>query len=318
MNKTKLWIITATVLTVAGLILFAGALAASEGSFDVLNTNKYVTNTYEITEIFENISFETDTADITFALSDDGECKAVCFEKENLPYSVSVSDKTLTVKSAQKRWYDYIGINFSTPKITLYLPEAEYVKLTVKGSTGNVSVPDVFEFSAADISLSTGTVNYFANAESIKIKTSTGIIKAEGISARSIELGTSTGKIKVSNVNVEGVVNLTVSTGKTELENVKCHSLSSSGSTGCITLKNVIAEEALSIERSTGDINFDGCDASKIKVETDTGNVKGTLLSDKIFFTETDTGKVDVPKSTVGGECEIETDTGDIEISIKK
>jgi hypothetical protein len=44
--------------------------------------------------------------------------------------------------------------------------------------------------------------------------------------------------------------------------------------------------------------------------------VCGTLLSSKVFIIKTDTGDVDVPKSTVGGRCEITTSTGDVEISI--
>ena len=32
----------------------------------------------------------------------------------------------------------------------------------------------------------------------------------------------------------------------------------------------------------------------------------------------TDTGKVNVPRTIAGGRCELETDTGDIEISISK
>ena len=53
-----------------------------------------------------------------------------------------------------------------------------------------------------------------------------------------------------------------------------------------------------------------------MSVTTDTGDVKGTLLSDKIFFAETKTGRKDVPKTTAGGKCEIKTDTGDIIISV--
>lgn len=83
-------------------------------------------------------------------------------------------------------------------------------------------------------------------------------------------------------------------------------------------MKNVIATEKFSIERSTGDVTFDGADAAEIFVKTDTGDVKGSLLTDKVFITETDTGRVDVPKTTIGGRCEITTDTGDISIEIKK
>ena len=51
-------------------------------------------------------------------------------------------------------------------------------------------------------------------------------------------------------------------------------------------------------------------------VETDTGDVTGSLLSDKVFITKSDTGSIDVPKTVTGGKCEITTDTGDIKIEI--
>ena len=83
-------------------------------------------------------------------------------------------------------------------------------------------------------------------------------------------------------------------------------------------MKNVIASEIFDIDTETGKVTFDRCDAREISVETDTGRVTGTLLSDKIFFAKTDTGDIEVPKSMSGGKCEIETDTGDIKISIVK
>lgn len=46
------------------------------------------------------------------------------------------------------------------------------------------------------------------------------------------------------------------------------------------------------------------------------GNVKGTLLTNKVFITHTDTGRVNVPKTVTGGKCEINTDTGNIKIDI--
>ena len=59
-------------------------------------------------------------------------------------------------------------------------------------------------------------------------------------------------------------------------------------------------------------------DAGELHIRTDTGDVTGTLRTKKVFITETDTGKVEVPKSITGGECEITTDTGDIKIEILK
>ena len=58
------------------------------------------------------------------------------------------------------------------------------------------------------------------------------------------------------------------------------------------------------------------CDAAEIFVETDTGDVKGSLLSEKVFIPKSDTGDIKVPKTVTGGRCEITTDTGDIKIEL--
>ena len=73
----------------------------------------------------------------------------------------------------------------------------------------------------------------------------------------------------------------------------------------------------MDLDRDTGDIDLEDCDADEIFIVTDTGDVKGTLLSEKVFITKTDTGDVNVPNSISGGRCEITTDTGDINISLR-
>ena len=79
----------------------------------------------------------------------------------------------------------------------------------------------------------------------------------------------------------------------------------------------MVATETFTIERSTGDVRFEGSDAAQLFVETDTGDVEGSLLSDKVFLVTTDTGEKDVPNSITGGRCEITTDTGDVRITIQ-
>ena len=62
-------------------------------------------------------------------------------------------------------------------------------------------------------------------------------------------------------------------------------------------------------------MKFKDVDAKDVSVTTDTGDVRGNLLSDKIFFTRTDTGEISVPQTTTGGKCEIMTSTGDIRLT---
>lgn len=317
-KATKVWLIIAALLVLIGCILFAVVMTTLKWDFKKLGTVKYETNTYEISEAFDGISINTDTADIVFAISNDGKCRVECYEDEDTKHSVSVENNMLVISVNSKAWYDYIGFHFGSPKITVYLPKTQYDSLLIDESTGDVEIPKEFMFKDVDISLSTGDVDFCASAsEMIKIKASTGDICVENISADSLDLLVSTGKITVSGVTCEGDVTVGVSTGKTYLSDIACKSVISSGSTGDISLENVIAAEKFSIERSTGDVKFVGSDADEIFVKTSTGDVTGSLLTDKVFNAQADTGDVDVPKTATGGRCEINTNTGDIEITVK-
>ena len=299
--KTKIWVIIAISLIIIGIIIFATVMSIYNWEFTKLSTVKYEKNTYEVDKQFNNITINTDTDDIVFVRSEDNKCKVECNEPENAKHYVEVKDGELSIGFMfnERNWYEYIGISFGTSKITVYLPEGEYNNLTIKESTGDILIPKDFEFSNIDIFCSTGNVENYASAKgNIKIKASTG-------------------SITLSDISCDGDIIVNVTTGKTNLNNIKCKNLFSDGDTGNLYLNNVVAKDKFDFERSTGDVRFVSCDANDINVETDTGSVKGSLLSEKVFITETDTGSINVPKTLSGGKCEISTDTGDIKITIE-
>lgn len=319
MRKTvKIWLIVAALLIVLGAAVFG--LAAYSVGWDLtkLGGGRYETNTYEIEEKFSNISIKTDTADVVFVPSEEQTCKVVCYEEKNKKHSVSATDGVLTVNVEDtQKWYERISW-FASEKITVYLPEREYASLVIEESTGNIGIPNDFTFKSIDVSVSTGNVTCSADAtETVKIKGSTGDLRVENISAGALDLTTSTGNITLLNVTCEGDIGIVVSTGKTIVSDTSCKNLTSTGSTGNISLRNVIAQQTFSVQRSTGSVKFDGCDAAELEVKTTTGDVTGTLLSEKIFITKTGTGDINVPTATTGGTCKITTSTGNIKIQIK-
>jgi DUF4097 and DUF4098 domain-containing protein YvlB len=291
--------IIAASLLLVGLIAFITVMTLNNWDFSILVTDRIVTVTHNIDDDFEDISIFADTADITFKLSDDDNCKVVCNELEKERHWVAVEDNTLVIEHrVQKKWYDYIGIGIGTDEITVYLPSKEYGNLIVDEHTGDVAVPNGLSF------------------ENVGISVTTGDITVENISAKELELATTTGDIKILGAKCKGNVNVTVNTGDSELNDVKCANLSSKGTTGDICMTKVVAENYISVKRNTGNVTFDSCDAADINVKTSTGDVKGSFLSEKIFITETNTGKVNLPYSKSGGICEISTDTGDISFEI--
>ena len=316
-KATKVWI-TAGALVLLGCIVFVCIMCALQWDFTRLSTTKYETNITEIDETFNNIYISSDSADVTFVLSDDGTCRVVCYEDEKAGHAVTVENNTLTVRvDNRKAWYDYIGFHFGTQKITVYLPKTEYDALSVIGRTGNAEIPRDFSFLRADLSRTTGNIAFYASvSEAVKIETRSGGVRMENTSVGSLAVSATTGTINLSGVTCRGDMTADVSSGQVYLTDIACDSLVSGGSTGDVVLSRVIVRGRLSVERSTGNVSFDGSDAAGIYVKTSTGNVTGRLLTGKIFVTDTSTGQVHVPKTTTGGTCEIKTGTGNITITV--
>ena len=300
MSKTvKIWLMTAAALVALGVILFAGVMANYDWDFTKLSTVTYVTNTYEVSDEFDKISINVDTTEIEFVPTENETCRIVCFEAEQVKHSATVQNGTLIISTVDTRkWYDHICISLGSPKMTVYLPQNEYALLFIETDTGDINIPKDFAFDKIEIDGDTSEVDCFASvADLLEIELRTGDIHIDSITAEQVNLTTTTGEITVNDATTKNGIDI-----KTD--------------TGTITLKNVVAAGSLSVKSDTGDVRFEDSDAAQISIKTSTGDVTGTLLSEKVFITESSTGRISVPKTTAGGKCEITTDTGDIRIDI--
>ena len=97
MKKAAIWLIIAVSLVLLGGIIFVGALYMAGWDFKALGNNNYKTNTVDIAKEFQRISVVSDTEDVVFALSKDGNCKVVFYERDNEKHSASVVDNTLLI-----------------------------------------------------------------------------------------------------------------------------------------------------------------------------------------------------------------------------
>ena len=320
-KSVKISILIASILSVVGLVVCTVGLFLMNFDFSKLNTMPTQTNTHVVTEEFCSISIQTNTADVVFVFSEEEECRVVCQEPEGVTHSVSVEEGllegTLVIKVQDTRkWYDHLGISFGEIKVTVYLPYSQFIgDLSIKTNTGDVEIPDFFTVRSVDIvtdtgDVSVGNVNVAGNVSietetgdisldslltfgALRVKTNTGDVDCIGGFAKSIDAKTNTGTMDFQYVETEGA-------------------FFASANTGNILLRATEVGSKLTGVTNTGDVTFDRSDAASISVTTDTGDVTGSLLSEKIFFANSKTGKIQTPKGMSGGECEITTDTGDI------
>ena len=120
-------IIVGSVLTVTGSVLFG--IGLKNEKLD----RAEVVHTYAITEAVNSISIDTRTADIEFKVSEDGESKVVCKEREKEFHSVSVKDGKLSIVYGEdlpwyERWFDFY---LNKMNVSIYLPSATYDSLTL-------------------------------------------------------------------------------------------------------------------------------------------------------------------------------------------
>ena len=278
-RKTRGLLITSVALMLVGIIIFGGTMSMINWNYTLLSTSQFENEEVKVTGEIKNVKIIAKTADVVFMAAPTDEASVILNEQKNMKHTVTLSEGTLTVEVKDTRkWYEYIGINFKTPKITVLLPMSDYGELSVKTTTGKVELPDEFCFERADITVTTGSVT----------------------------LGS----------RVLGAANIKSTTGSVWVENTTLGSLSVSLSTGNVNLKYSSCAESLKVNVSTGRVRFVDFDAADITVETDTGDIIGNLLTPKQFDAKTATGRVSVPQSEDGGSCKLTTDTGDINITV--
>ena len=236
--------------------------------------NNFETQTLDISEQFQNISVNADSANLFFISSNDESCRVVCEKRKKARFSAKVDNNELQIN------FLFRPSNFSikNSKITVYLPNTIYNNMIIESDTGDVQIENINVIGDLSIKVDTGDVNIKScTPSSIKITDDTGNVKIEQASCKTL--------------------NIDVGTGHT-------------------SLTKTYASESLNITSDTGNVNFKDCDSNQIFVTTDTGDIKGNFLTEKIIFARSDTGRIDVPNMTTGGRCELETDTGNIKITI--
>ena len=205
MKKSIIWIVTISVLLlIAGIVLYSLARSC-----------KSETHEYEILENFKDIKITTDTADIQFILSQKPNSFIVCEEEKNAKHSVIVKENTLRIEvDDNKKWYEYLDINFCTPKITVYLGKSEWSNISLETDTGNILLDNIIATGKLSIETDTGNVNLEAcDASEVFIKTDTGHIKGGLLSEKVFIAHTDTGRIDVPKTVTGGRCEVETDTG---------------------------------------------------------------------------------------------------------
>ncbi|MBQ1977374.1 MAG: DUF4097 family beta strand repeat protein [Ruminococcus sp.] len=313
---TKIALIIAVLLIVAGITLFSAAMFTLDFDFSKLDNSEYITNTHEFNDGISYINVDVDTTNVKVLPSEDDTFKVVCKENKDKPHKVSVENNTLMIDSSDKKWFNFLTIfNFNKSEITLYIPERFATAYTLQSEDSTTALyTSVYQVS---IDSDTGdiTVEDVEYAKSLNLTSDTGKISVSNTIVNRLNAETDTGHINLRKVTVADTIETDTDTGNTTIENCKSSEVSAKASTGDITLKETEASHNINTKTSTGDITFTNSDAENIYAKSSTGHITGSVLTSKTFRADSSTGNVSVPGTTGIGIFEAKTSTGDINLS---
>lgn len=329
-KRTMISLIVAAALVVSGGLLLVFGLSYAKGG---VSTPVLTERTIPLTEEFGFASVVTTDCDVHIDWVQTWEEARIEFQEySQTKHTVTVEDEMLKVKLVDHRkWFDRVGIFWSNMQMRIYLPYEQVEYLGVSTTTGDITLePNVV---VSDISLltDTGAVYSEAQTESLHVETSTGHVGVAACNPDILWVKTDTGHVILSAIEGEKDYDVETSTGKIEAHNVQCGTMRCESNTGDVYLWLVKANDnlqvtthtgdayvgnsdtsILSIETTTGDVKIEDSDAEGTTILTDTGNVEGNFRTPKWFQAHSDTGNVAVPHTREGGECRIESNTGDI------
>jgi len=320
MKKSKIIaLIVAAVLIVCGICISVFALKKVDFNFKEMSSMKSVSNSYQIDENFSGISVEGAACDVLLAVSKDGDCRVICDESDKVYHKVTVENDTLTIKSKDTRkWYEHIGFFWTEMKVTVYLPQGEFGKLNISTASGDVQVGGDLSFDEITISVASGDIAFSGKVQNeLSVKTTSGDVSIKNGSSGSLEAKSSSGDVKVNSFKSAGNFSLKCTSGDVEVVDAECVNLSAKVTSGDVEFSRVVASGHSAVETTSGDIKLSDCDSGSLLLKSGSGDITGTLLSEKIFYADTGSGDIDVPRSSSGGKCEIETGSGDIKFRIK-
>lgn len=303
MKRTGKTVLCALLL-LAALWGLMTAAAAVKGDDDMAHGKglAYDVKTFDVTEAFSNIRVEDVECNVRILRASDGRCKVVCQERRDgsIRHTVTVSSGELSVQRHDRRkWYQRFGVSLDIPDVEVYLPENAYGMLTCYSTAGSIQVDEGFTFDRVSLKSTSGSVRMLSDAKDE--------LQAESIS----------GSVDIENASPETLVAKSTS-GRVLLSHIRCGELSARTTAGAIELTDAIAEKRLYAKSVSGGVSLDGCDSGAIRIATISGTVKGTILSGKIFMTDSTSGSVSIPASAAGGECEITTTSGSIVLDIRQ
>lgn len=317
-QKKRSVTVLAIILLCIGLVFVLASLILSSFNLSFISSLQFADVSHPITQVFDSILIEEIDCNVVLLPSQDGTCTVISQEVPHLFNTVSVEDGTLTVRRRDERaWHERaLVFGAADPTLTVYLPEAQYDALTVRTTSGSIRTQAPLAFRSVRLKSVNGGIELSAAVkDSATLSTTSGSISAHDLQTATLTASSADGAIDLHRVSAD-TLNVVGVSGDVHLDDgVSARELYVEAADGNIILTAVNVTESLRIEGVSGNVAIFNTEFAAAYVETSSGNVTGTLPSEKQFDVQTASGVVLHPASGGVAPLRIRTVSGNVSFS---
>lgn len=310
-GKTRVFIITAAALIVAGIVISAaavgmGALDERRGGSKMAYQEK--TYTYS-TSALKGLDVSDVSSDIVVKGWSDSQAKIVCFENERDYYDINMSsDGRLSVnRRISRSWFNFFSFERLTRKnvLTIYVPSNIEGDLKISSTSGGISL------SEANISgtLTASNVSGSVQLSSVSAKGKCSLSNVSGnaeikklVTASALSLKTTSGNLRLIDSSVLGELSSTNTSGSTELLNTNV--------TGDVNAGGV-----------SGDLRIEALTGGNFTLKSTSGSIKGYITGNPAEYrieASSTSGRLNLPRSQNGTKLlKVSTVSGGVDLDIR-
>lgn len=339
-KKILIFVALAMILTGVFCIAFVGFRL--KGNWKELTpAGTYIKRVYDVEQDYSVIDIRSIKQNLNVVKSDDERTHYVSFEKDELTYNVKVENDTLIIEPVYSADLLDLDLSFAPAPNELQLPKKEYEKFQAKTGDSNLIVADPFVFRETNILCASGNVYlYDTQSEEVIVNNTSGNVTAERVKFGQTDIDVGSGIVTLNSTEITGDLIVSVMSGNifgegNHWKNASLGSVSGNvclgseefdentggdltlgSESGNIELTRIIVGGNLIVRAKSGGIRLERSDAVNMELSAGSGNIKGTLLTPKMYEATAGFGNVNVPPDDrTGGICIAKTESGNINLS---
>lgn len=180
--------------------------------------------------------------------------------------------RTLTVKDRRRSTFSFLGFGMGRSDLEITLPEKQYRSLTAELTSADLSA-DALQADSVRIKSASGDLSVTGRFGEAVLATTSGDIRVLNVACTgSLTAGSTSGDIRAAGLSC-GALDLASTSGDISLSG-RAESVTAASTSGDVNLDGMQASSGIQVGTASGDIRGNGVDCSLLTVSSTSGDIR--------------------------------------------